>query len=188
MILTFVFHLQYCHSGRARSTIREFTIRSRSSGNIPSSRRRPTGANIRAPHPPRIPFSHALAWGKVPEGRMGAGARERDGICKRHDRFASLCGPHPALRATFSHASAREKGNLCVNLAPVRSCRRVAVAVGADELAAVDSGVQSGELSPRRRNLLLPRGAPRGEFPDVRLRRSGHGPRPAASACERSAC
>ena len=50
---------------------------------------------------------------------MGAGARERDGICKRHDRFASLCGPHPALRATFSHASAREKGNLCVNLAPV---------------------------------------------------------------------
>src|SRR5205823_10280209 len=31
----------------------------------------------------------------------------------------SRAGPHPALRATFSHASAREKGDLCVNLAPV---------------------------------------------------------------------
>src|SRR5438477_194107 len=72
MILTFVFHLQYCHSGRARSTIREFTIRSRSSGNIPSSRRRPTGANIRAPHPPRIPFAHALAWEKGKRGEGGA--------------------------------------------------------------------------------------------------------------------
>src|SRR5437764_10497142 len=42
--------------------------------------RRPAGAKISVPPSPRFPFAHALAWEKVPEGRMRAGARKRDGL------------------------------------------------------------------------------------------------------------
>src|SRR5437016_4933126 len=53
---------------------------------INGSRPSPTGANIRAPHPPRIPFSHARAWEKGKRGEGGTlnlapmGLRRDDGF------------------------------------------------------------------------------------------------------------
>src|SRR5205085_8953448 len=77
---------------------------------------------------PRFPFSHALAWEKVPiagklaqpahawlRGRMRA--RAKRGSCRLHHRRARRAGPLPALRATFSRASARAKGKCEANLA-----------------------------------------------------------------------
>src|SRR5437763_11341190 len=72
-------------------------------------------ARLISPHSPRFPFSHALAWEKVPEGRMRA--RAKRGSCRLHHRRAGRAGPHPALRATFSRARAREKGKCEANLA-----------------------------------------------------------------------
>src|SRR5437764_11766348 len=72
-------------------------------------------ARLISPHSPRFPFSHALAWEKVPEGRMRA--RAKRGSCRLHHRRARRAGPHPALRATFSRARAREKGKCEANLA-----------------------------------------------------------------------
>src|SRR5438105_15829948 len=74
-------------------------------------------ARLISPHSPRFPFSHALAWEKVPEGRMRA--RAKRGSCRLHHRGATRAGPHPALRATFSRESARAKGKCEANLARI---------------------------------------------------------------------
>src|SRR5207237_10890268 len=54
---------------------------------------------------------------RVPEGRMRARAKRGPGPL--HHRRATRAGPHPALRATFSRARAREKGKCEANLARV---------------------------------------------------------------------
>src|SRR5881275_1723689 len=61
---------------------------------------------------------------KVPEGRMRAGAPSapvlQQSRCCPTARFAR--GPHPALRATFSHAARGRRGKLqfaALNLAPM---------------------------------------------------------------------
>ena len=47
-----------------------------------------------------FPLLPTAGWEKVPEGRMRAGARKRDGLASGTTaRFAR--GPHPALRATL---------------------------------------------------------------------------------------
>src|SRR5438874_4857119 len=75
---------------------------------------------------------------RVPEGRMRAAKRKRSGRATCTVAL-SRAGPHPALRATLSHASAREKGDLCVNLAPVGE--------GRDLLHQSDTGLSHGAVT-----------------------------------------
>jgi hypothetical protein len=61
----------------------------------------------------QLSFSRAIAWEKVPEGRMRADARMRGGraaamyACSCHPRRAGA-GPHPARYATFSRKREKE--------------------------------------------------------------------------------
>ena len=83
------------------------------------------GARLKtsAPIIPLLP--RIFAREKVPEGRMRAGAPSAPVLQHRAAaptaRFAR--GPHPALRATFSHAARGRRGKLQfapLNLAPMR--------------------------------------------------------------------
>src|SRR5438046_8634218 len=89
----------------------------------PSSRRKPIGAEL-GTGLALFPLLPTAGWEKVPEGRMRAGAPSapvlQQSRCCPTARFAR--GPHPALRATFSHAARGRRGKLqfaALNLAPM---------------------------------------------------------------------
>src|SRR5207249_9438356 len=86
-------------------------------------RRKPIGAKL-GTGLALFPLLLTAGWEKVPEGRMRAGAPSapvsQQSRCCPTARFAR--GPHPALRATFSHAARGRRGKLqfaALNLAPM---------------------------------------------------------------------